>query len=96
MIKIEVKDNIINVSGHAGFNNKGNDIVCASVSSIIYTSINAILNIDNKSINYTDNKDLVIEVLKDDDITNKLITNMLDLLKELARQYPKNIIVKEN
>ena len=96
MIKIEVKNNIIKVSGHAGFNNKGNDIVCASVSSIIYTSINAILNIDNKSINYTDNKDLVIEVLKDDDITNKLITNMLDLLKELARQYPKNIIVKEN
>jgi uncharacterized protein YsxB (DUF464 family) len=35
-------------------------------------------------------------VLKNDDITNKLLNNMLDLLKSLAKDYPKNISVKES
>ena len=40
-------------------------------------------------------KDMLIEVLKNDEITDKLINNMLDLLKSLAKDYPKNINVKE-
>ena len=95
MIKVEKNKNIIKVSGHANFNNYGNDIVCASVSSIIYTTINAILNIDNKSIKYSDNLDLIIEILNNDDITLKLIDNMMMLLIDLEKQYPKNILVSK-
>ena len=97
MIKVNYNDECIKVSGHANYNTYGNDIVCASVSSIIYTTINGILNIDSKSISYKDDKILEIHILKNDDITKKLIDNMLDLLKDLEKQYPKNIkIVKEN
>ncbi len=95
MIKIEFSKNEITISGHANYNNYGNDIVCASVSSIIYTTINGILNINNKAIDYEDNELLKINILSDDEITKKLINNMLELLKDLAKQYPKNIIVKE-
>ena len=31
----------------------------------------------------------------DDDITNKLINNMMELFYDLSKQYPKDIIVKE-
>ena len=97
MIKVNYNNQSIKVSGHANFDTHGNDIVCASVSSIIYTTINGILNIDNNSISYKDDEVLEINILKNDDITMKLVNNMLDLLKELERQYPKNIkIVKEN
>ena len=95
MIKVEFsKENII-VSGHANYKEYGNDIVCASVSSIIYTTINGILNINKGAIKYTDNVTLEINILSKDEITIKLINNMLELLKDLERQYPKNIIVKE-
>ena len=97
MIKVLISEKRIQISGHANYNSYGNDIVCASVSSIIYTTINGILNIDSKSISYKDDKILEIHILKNDDITKKLINNMLDLLKDLEKQYPKNIkIVKEN
>jgi len=95
MIKVSYNDKSIKVSGHADFNTYGNDIVCASVSSIVYTTINGILNINNASIKYIDNKDLVIEILSDDEITNKLINSMLDLLKNLEEQYPKNIKISK-
>ena len=40
----------IDVTGHALYDDFGKDIVCASTSSIIITSINACIKIDEKSI----------------------------------------------
>ena len=95
MIKVRVikeKDKIkkINIKGHANFNDFGKDIVCASVSSIVITTVNAIERIDKDAITYTE-KDFNITVLKDDDVINKLIINMISLLEELENSYPKNI-----
>ncbi len=95
MIKINYSDNIIEVSGHANYDNKGKDIVCASVSSIIYCSVNCILSFDKNAIKYTDNSKLIIENIKKDDITNKIINNMLVLFEDLAKQYPKNIKISK-
>ena len=36
-------------------------------------------------------KDFEMNVLKDDEIVNKLINNMISLLEELKHDYPKNI-----
>jgi len=94
MIKVLLKDNVIQISGHAKFDDYGKDIVCASVSSIVYTTINSILNFNNKAIEVTDEKDITIKVLSNDNITKKLIDNMLSLLKELEKQYPKNLKIK--
>ena len=92
MIKVIYKNNNITISGHAGYKYAGEDIVCASVSSIVYTTINGILNINDKALKVTDNKEVFnIDILESDNITEKLIKNMLDLLKELQRQYPDKI-----
>jgi len=94
MIKVLIKENNIEISGHANFNDYGKDIVCASVSSIVYTTINGILNINDKALLVTDNNNLNIKILSNDNITNKLIDNMITLLKDLEKQYPKNLKIK--
>ena len=101
MIKVsyEVKDDLyvsLNVSGHANYDDIGKDIVCSSVSSIVTTTINAVISIDNDAIYYEYNHDKMLIILKkNDEITIKLIDNMVDLLKSLMKDYPKNINVKE-
>lgn len=92
MIKVEIENNKIEIKGHANYDDYGKDIVCASVSSIVITTINAVIEFDSESIYYEDlNNRILIEKLKDDDITNKLINNMIELLEELEKSYKDNI-----
>ena len=94
MIKIIRKDKNITIEGHAGYS-ETNDIVCASVSSIMYTTVNAIMNFDEKAIDFEDNgKKVTMTILKDDDITSKLIDNMMILFDSLKEEYPSNIEIK--
>ena len=93
MIKVDLtKENVITVSGHAGYDEIGKDIVCASVSSIVITTINAIIEIDNEAIDYSDlDNKIEIRVIKQDEIVLKLINNMILLLEELQNDYSDNI-----
>ena len=97
MIKVYVRKNNIVITGHAGFNDYGKDIVCASASSIVITSINACLNIDANSLVYKEEKNkLTIDIKSDNNVILKIMENMLNMLIELANNYPKNVkIIKE-
>lgn len=94
MIKISIKEKQIIIKGHANYDELGKDIVCASVSSMVITTINAILRIDSDAIKYSDDNGVTIDIIKDDEITNKLINNLIDLLEELEKQYPKYIEIR--
>ena len=96
MIKVNIikKNNDIEkiiMTGHAEYADYGKDIVCSAASSIAITTVNAILKINDKAISFSNDDDLVINILSNDDITKKLINNMIDLLEELESQYNKNI-----
>ena len=92
MIKVEVNNNCISFLGHANYNDYGKDIVCAAVSATLVTTVEAISKFDTDAISVKENTDKVELIQnKHDDITNKLINNMLDLLRELEKKYPKNI-----
>ena len=92
MIKVEVTKNRILLLGHANFDDYGKDIVCAAVSSVVITTIEAIARFDEEAININEAQNkLEIIINKHDDITDKLIGNMLNLLNELVMKYPKNI-----
>ena len=100
MIKVKLTKNSnniknITIKGHALYDDFGKDIVCAAVSSCVITSVNALLSIDDKCISYNDNEGLEIEVLANDEVTTKIINNMVTNLKELEKAYPKNIQIKE-
>ena len=73
------------------YDDYGKDIVCASVSSIVITTVNAIIRINNDAIEYRQDDDLVITIKLHDKVTDLLIENMLELLTELEKQYKKNI-----
>ncbi len=88
MIKVELKDNLITIKGHAGYDDKGKDIVCASVSSIVITTINGIIEINPDAIDYSDlDNELIIRKLKEDETVNKLLNNMILLLENLEKDY---------
>lgn len=96
MIKVKVeKENKsiqhIWISGHSGYSVSGSDIVCAAVSSVVTTSVNAILSFKETIEVKDDGNTLEIYVLEHDKVTDTLLENMLNLLKEIERQYQKNI-----
>ena len=96
MIRVLVSKKQIEIIGHSGYDVIGKDIVCSAVSSITITTINGIISIDKQAISCKYQGDtMTIDIIKDDMVTLKLIDNMVIMLKELAKDYPKNISVKE-
>lgn len=99
MIRVNVKRQHnkvyeIVIKGHAGYDDAGKDIVCAAVSSMAITTVNGIIRLD-ESIDYEENSGLLkIRVLKDTEINNKLLDNLVELLSELVNQYPENIEIR--
>ncbi len=96
MIKVIVSKDKINILGHADYSTYGKDIVCSSVSSIMTTTVNGILRFDKNNISYQEKEnDFEITINKHNEITDNLISNMIDLFKQLEKDYPKNIEIEE-
>ena len=94
MIKILKEMDKITIKGHAGYR-ESNDIVCASISTIMSTTVYAILNFNDKAINFTDNNnECIITINTHDDITDKLIDNMILMFEEVSKEYPSNVEIK--
>ena len=95
MIIVKKYTNTIKISGHAGYAEYGKDIVCASVSSIITTCVNCIMNIDSNSILYDDDGNLItITIIKSVDTVDIILKTMVDMLKDLETKYKKNIKIE--
>lgn len=98
-ILAEYKNNKINnieISGHANYNVYGNDIVCAAASTLSISTINSVLSLNDESISYTDDGNILnISIVQDDENTQKILNNMIDMFQELEEQYPKNILLKK-
>ncbi len=93
--KENMKYHKITILGHAMYDDYGKDVVCSACSSIVITTINGILLLNKESLNYNVNREgMVIDIIGMDEITQKLIDNMVCLLKELEETYPTNIKVK--
>lgn len=95
MIKININKDEITIKGHSGYSEQGSDIVCASVSSITITTVNALLSIDEDCIEYKENDGyLNIKIKKHNETIDKLIDNMINLLSELEKDYKKYIEIR--
>lgn len=95
MIRINIKKNTIIIKGHANYDKYGKDIVCASVSSIITTTVNNMHSIDKDAFRYEDNgKEVAIKLIKENDIILKLFNNLIELLKSLEEDYKENIKIE--
>lgn len=96
MIKVRIKEKEIIITGHAEFDEYGKDIVCASVSSIVITSVNACLRLVENSLATKEEQDkLTINILSNDKNVLIIIENMVAELQELSLTYKENIKIIE-
>ena len=101
MIKVKIikESNLISkieIKGHSLYAAHGHDIVCAGVSTMVVTTVNAIIRYQEMSISYDQDEGYVLLVVNDHDrVIDLLLENLVSLLKELEVQYPKNIKINE-
>ncbi len=85
----------IEASGHAGFARKGKDIVCAAISSLMFTTMNSMESILNKVVisegtDISGNLEFTVKDYRDRDV--QLLFESLSLgLNDIQEQYPKNL-----
>jgi uncharacterized protein len=81
----------INVSGHANFKTKGQDIVCAAVSTAILVTANAIIKLElEHTVDQVIKEGYFSLVVKQfDNIVQKLLLNLEYTLIELQNDYKK-------
>lgn len=92
--KIVYKNNFINsieVKGHANYNIKGKDIVCAAVSTAVIVTYNALehLNLSNMVEHNISDGYFLIKVLNENEIVDSLLKNLEHTLIELEKDYKK-------
>lgn len=88
MITINKQYNNIIVTGHA------EPVVCAGVSTIVYTTVNALLKYDKECIWYNDNSiedTVTMKILIDDEFVSLLIENMFDMFNDIKEEYEEQI-----
>ncbi len=99
MINVTVKRdksiNEIRIVGHAKYDIYGKDIVCAGVSSALITTVNACLRFDEDSIEFNEENNFFLRNIKQDEITNILLENLVEVFKSIQDKYKENIKVKE-
>ena len=97
MIKVIYNDGYTNlkITGHAGYADKGKDIVCASASSIILSSINLAIEFNNEVKYFDDSNKIEIINNTNDENVIKVFSNMITCLEDLEKQYPDNIKISK-
>ena len=89
------------MSGHTDFAEEGSDIVCASISSVIFMALNGIEKVLNTQFGYKAKAGSVEFILpcdlNDDKIKeiNILLDSMYLFLLDLQSQYPNNVKITE-
>ncbi len=98
-IKITFKENKIvsyEVTGHSGYAEEGEDIICAAVSSLTHPPVRSIEDYLGKKISCkAEDGYLLTEIFEPDDRTEAILRTMRVGLKEWQKQYPKYIHIEE-
>ena len=97
MVKVKVLtkwDNLygLEVSGHAGYAEHGQDLVCAGVSSIVTGGFNALSKEDIEEIALEEGYAKVI--LKDNSASLEVLKVIIIQLQTMEESYPKFITIK--
>ena len=75
--------------GHTGFSETGRDIVCASLSSVIWSTVNGLENVIGADINYSEEDGHVTcRVKSPSRETDILLCSFEQFVDALQKQYP--------
>lgn len=91
------KSNILSfkISGHANYSKNDLDIVCASVSSIVFGILNSL-----KAYKFTgkiliEDNEIKIDLIEKDSNVEIILQTLFIQLKTVADKYPKNLKISE-
>lgn len=107
MIEISLEQftsNIIDVTmlGHADYAEKGNDIVCASVSALFFSTANGITDYTDSEVDILNTKYIVgpekstMCIKNLNDRSELLLKSMLSGFADIAKQYPDNVLIEKS
>lgn len=100
MIRIQMTENSLHMNGHAQYENKGKDIVCAAVT-ILWYAITEKLRKENIAIRLQEENGCAdIVILEQDEKKRQLAEELMDTmiigLKSLEEEYPNNIFFEKS
>lgn len=82
----------LEISGHANYAPKGQDIVCAAVCSLI----NAFVLSARKNIEAIEGEGYTkIKILKDDPATEAQYTMLVNGLRDISNEFPENVTIHD-
>ncbi|MGL5041551.1 MAG: ribosomal-processing cysteine protease Prp [Culicoidibacterales bacterium] len=97
MIKIRLKYlnkqiQNINISGHANYSVAGSDIVCAGVSSLVFSNLMYIQKYDIAKVNIeTKQNEIAVRVIEYNQGIEHLLLATIEGLEMIAIEYPKYV-----
>ncbi len=88
------------VKGHSGYKEAGEDIVCASVSAVVWSTVNGLCEVAKLPASYESRDGFVSCTLsslspREQEKADLLLKSMLSFLKELSKQYTEFVKVME-
>lgn len=91
MISINKNNDTITITGHSI------PVVCAGVSAVFYTTVNALLEYDSECITVYDDSDndaMTINIIIDDEFVTLWINNMFNMFRDIHKAYPNGLKIK--
>lgn len=85
----------LSIQGHAGYAEAGKDIVCAAVSAITYTLLQAVFDAGIRPDKFREEAGNFYVSAKLDDRTKIAAQALLRGYERIAAAYPENIFVKK-
>ena len=84
------------IIGHADYAEYGYDIVCSGITTAVFTSLGLIKKYLNESeYDYQElDGTIALSFKATNQIVNDIIENLIEVLKNIERQYPKNLKIK--
>lgn len=97
MIKIEIEDQRVHISGHAGYAPPGYDIVCAGISVLADTLVMSLNEITEDIITVDDEHGLMeIEYESLSEAGMLLVDSFVIGAEAIADEYPYNVEVRDD
>lgn len=96
MINVKCNNNGLTITGHAGFADSGQDIVCAGVSAIVQTLIQSVEDLTMDTIDYTMQPGFVdIKFYTMSGDSNVLFEAAMIGLQMIADAHPHNVTIEK-
>lgn len=92
MIKVEVRKNVLSVTGHADYAEKGKDIVCAAVTALSQTLIKSIEDLTDDKIKYEiEQGSMIVEYENLSEQGKLLIDSFFIGICQISEEFPENV-----